>query len=191
MNAVLSEDRTYVTILWEDKEPQELTVEEFVACYGEEALPRPVDEVIPEEEFDSTTVKHYYDAFRRLLTACGKYAWADKTEKNDADGVYPVQKVVHETFGANAAAKLALEVSRSNSMQKICVENLDYWSRRLGYKPMSEKDKQVLIRHLYGADFRKRMRYRVKKYAKRGELYSARELVLEVLRSFLDKSSKT
>ena len=192
MITVLSDNREFVTVFRDDRAPEEFTVEEFVACYGEEALPKPSSEIDqpekePEVSKDFSAMTCYYKAFRKLLEACGKYAWADKTEKNDADGVYPVQQIVYQTFGHCAAAKLATEVNRRDSMQKVCVENLDHWSRKVGYKPMSEKDKKVLLKHLYGADFRKRMYYRIDKYYKRGELYSPRDLVIEVLKSLQKK----
>ena len=198
MIAVLSDSKEFVTVYRDDKEPEEMTIVEYTACYGVDALPTPGDEVHLNELKDEvvipknfSTVMCYYNAFRTLLAACGKYAWADKTEKNDADGVYPVQQVVYQTFGHCAAAKLAAEVDRRNSKQKVCVDNLDYWSQKVGYKPMSAKDKQVLLKHLYGAEFRKRMYYRIDKYSKREELYSPRDLVIEVLLSLKKKPPKS
>lgn len=193
MHSILSDNKDWVIVFdgnVEDEEPVEMTVREFIACYGEEALP--ARELQPEEVLredlkphKETDIQQYWASFRRLCKACGKYSWADKLEKNCADGVFPAQKVQYDTFGgSDAPTKLAITVASYNRKQYACVNNLDYWSQRVGFPPMSERDKDVLIGHLYSGTFRSRMYYRIDKYARRNELYSARELVIEVLRSF-------
>ena len=132
----------------------------------------------------SEEVRCYWASFRRLVEACGKYAWADKLSKNDADGVFPAQKVVYDTFGADGRQKLAVEIELRRLTQKACARNLNYWSQRVGFKPMREVDMDILINHLYEMDFRRRVYYRIDKFAEKDELVSARDLVIDVLRSF-------
>ncbi|MBR3220265.1 hypothetical protein IKF76_00120 [Candidatus Saccharibacteria bacterium] len=129
-------------------------------------------------------IESYYVAFKKLCTACGKFAWADKLMLNDADGVFPAQKVKHETFGknGNADANLQIEVERARHTAFAAAANLDYWSRRVGFKPMSEKDTRVLLGHLYDGDFRKKLQYRINRNVKKELLASARDLVIEVLK---------
>ena len=71
---ILSKDRTLVINPDTD---EILTVQEFVALYGEENLPDyPEDDGFvscPEANnvFNPDNVKHYYEALRRLVHACG------------------------------------------------------------------------------------------------------------------------
>ena len=183
MRVYLSDNGEWVLVERNDVDPpEEMLVEEFIAVYGEDALPKRESTPCVDK-----TVKRYYDVFRALCKACGEYAWAAKTEVNHADGVFPVQKIVWETFGGNAEAKLAGEVNRCDRNRRGWVKSLDKVSRQIGYKPMSNKDKEVLLTHLNDRDFRERLRYRIDKYAKAGTPYSARELVIEVLKSFQKK----
>lgn len=190
MYSILSDNGSWIVVFDGDEdEPTEMTVQEFVDCYGEENLPKrelqPGDvlreDVKPQEPGDT---QRYWASFRRLCKACGEYAWADKLDKNDADGVFPVQKVVYDTFGAGGRQKLAIEVERRRLLQKACVRNLNYWSQRVGFLPMRDVDMDILINHLYKPDFRQRVYYRIDKYAKKDTLVSARDLVIDVLRSF-------
>lgn len=134
---------------------------------------------------DNNNFDAYYKAFKKLCQACGKFAWADKLMLNDADGVYPVQKVKYETFGkhGNADENLAIEVERARNVAVLAAHTLDYHSKRAGFKPMSEKDIRVLLGHLYDGDFRKKMQYRLKRNIKNRRLDSARDLVIEVLKA--------
>ncbi len=191
MYSILSDDGSWVVVFNGDEdEPMEMTIQEFVDRYGEEKLPgrdlQPED-VLSDDFFPQQLgdVRHYWASFRRLVKACGGYAWADKLQKNDADGVYPVQKVVYETFGSNATSKLGTETERRRVSQMTYARNLNYWSQRVGFKPMRQVDLEILIRHLYDPDFRSRMYYRIDKYNKKSELVSARDLVIDVLKSFL------
>ena len=179
MRAYLSDDKQWVLVEQNEIDPpEEMPLADFIAIYGRDAVPKRE----PVRDIDDS-VEHYYDVFRVLCKACGEYAWAAKTEVNNADGVYPVQNVVRETFGGNAEAALAGEVARRDRTRRGCVDELDALSRQLGFKPMSDRDKEVLINHLFEPNFRKRMRYRIDKYAKAGMLFSARDLVIEVLKT--------
>lgn len=198
MYSIFSEDGSWIIVFdGDDEKPEELTLQEFIDRYGEENLPArdlQAGDVINENvvtPVDMTEdVIHYWASFRRLCKACGGYAWADKLQKNDVDGVYPVQKVVYDTFGNNATSKLAIEVERRRLTQKACARNLNYWSQRVGFLPMREVDLGILIKHLYDSDFRSRMYYRIDKFAKKNELVSARELVIDVLQSFLKQKKR-
>lgn len=215
MYSIFSDSGSWIIVFdGEEDEPEELTVSEFIERYGEENLPERFDASSVSDVFDAggaldasdasdaTTVAggvsekqqtvqgmqdatRYYAAFKRLIEACGKYASADKMGKNDAEGVFQVQKVVYDTFGSNGRQKLATETERRRLTQKVCAKKLNYWSQKVGFLPMREVDLEVLMKHLYKADFRSRMKYRIDKYEKKGELVSTRDLVIQVMQSFL------
>ena len=193
MYSILSDDGNWIVVFHDDdeeEEPEELTLQEYIERYGDDALP--AREMKPEEVLREDLMPHepgdvqqYWASFRRLCKACGKHSWADKLERNCAEGVFMAQKVQYDTFGpSDAPTKLAITVASYDRKQYACINNLDYWSQRVGFKPMSARDKDVLIEHLNNGAFRSRMYYRIDKYARRNELYSARDLVIEVLRSF-------
>ena len=89
------------------------------------------------------------------------------------------------SFGkqGNADAHLYAEIERTRHLANTAAVNLDYWSRRVGFKPMSEKDIRVLLGHLYDGDFRKKLQYRISRNVKKHELTSVRDLVIEVLKA--------
>ena len=119
--------------------------------------------------------------------------------QNVDEGVLKAQVVAYDYYGPVPDRKLVDTVKTLESLRKMAVGNLDYWSCRVGFKPMSkpedvercglkgQADTEKLLKYLYYKDFRKRLRYRIDKYAKKAELKSAAELVSEVLASYKKK----
>ena len=149
-------------------------------------------------------IKTYYEAFRRLVDLCGKYEHDKKLLHNASDGVLKAQVVMCDYYGpTNPGDKLASTVTALKSLRKVALTTLDYWSRRVGFLKMStpedveryhlnvRADTVILLDYLQYADFRKRLRYRIDKYAGKGELKSAAELVGEVLASYKKRPSKS
>ena len=222
-NAVLSDDGAYVLIFHEDEEePEVMETHEFVAIYGadvlsvskkvdpsEQAVPKTdevpetpnVSEPTDTSESHAEDVKHYWKAFRRLVKNCGEYSHKVKLQENVDAGVLKTQVVAYKYCGGvNSDRELAERITALNSLRFTAVANLDYWSRRLGYKPMStpqdvkryhlerRADTEILLEHLSRPEFRKRMYYRIDKYSRSGECRSPAEIVTEVLLSFKKQS---
>ena len=199
---LLSDDKEHVLVFaGNEDEPEEFSLEEFVDAYGSEAwealqeLQEPkVGDVVPEP--DPADVRAYYNSFRRLVAVCGNYEHKKKLRQNSADGVLKAQVVAHNYYGLNPEGKLASTVQNLEMLREVVVLDLDYWSRRVGYRPMSKPedvtryglngraDTDILLGYLTDADFRARLYYRIDKYAKKGELRSAKELVHEVFASY-------
>ena len=88
------------------------------------------------------------------------------------------------------------KVQELKALRMATLVTLDYWSRRVGFKRMStpedaerlhlkqRADTEILLDYLQHEAFRKRLRYRIDKYAKKEELKSIAELVSEVLDSY-------
>lgn len=203
-NTVLSDDGTYVTLFHEDGEVEEMETFEFTLAYGTEILEK-TGKAKPSEalltgaapESYAEDVRHYWKAFRRLVKNCGEYSHKVKLQENVDSGVLKTQVVAYKYCGGvNSDRELAERITALNSLRFTAVANLDYWSRRLGYKPMStpqdvkryqlkrRSDTEILLDHLSKPEFRKRMYYRIDKYSKSGECRSPAEIVTEVLLSF-------
>ena len=209
-NAVLSDDGTYVTLFHEDGEVEEMETFEFTLAYGTEILgktgkAKPSEALLTGAASESYAedVRHYWKAFRRLAKNCGEYSHKVKLQENVDAGVLKTQVVAYKYCGGvNSDRELAERITALNSLRFTAVANLDYWSRRLGYKPMStpqdvkryhlerRADTEILLEHLSRPEFRKRMYYRIDKYSRSGECRSPAEIVTEVLLSFKKRSSK-
>jgi len=185
MKTLLSDDGQYVLVFDEDtEEPEQFTKEEFEVAYGEDAE----DAVrIPEKKKSvDDDLKHYYRAFRELCQCCGEYAWINKLAQNVQEGILPAQEVAFIYFGGTKGdpdVNITKTIENAYRAQVQAAKYLDGWSQRLGYKPMSEIDRRILIQHLYRPGFRKKMRYRIDRNLRKGISASARDLVLEVLRA--------
>ena len=203
-NAVLSDDGTYVTLFHEDGEPEEMDTYEFTLAYGTDILKEEgrkkrseLASGILTAEPSVNDVEQYWKAFRRLTKNCGEYAHKVALLRNTEEGIIPVQKVVYDYFGGpNSDRNLSREIVALDCLRVTAIANLDYWSRRVGFKPMStpedvkryhltrRADTEILLEHLSKPDFRKRIYRRIDKYAKKGELKSPAEIVMEVLLSY-------
>ncbi|MBR3319843.1 hypothetical protein IKG20_00875 [Candidatus Saccharibacteria bacterium] len=207
-DAVLSEDGTYVTLIHEDGEPEEMDTYEFTLAYGTDILKEEgrkkrsklVSGILAAKP-SVNDVEQYWKAFRRLTKNCGEYAHKVALLRNAEEGIIPVQKVAYDYFGGpNSDRNLSREIVALDCLRATAVANLDYWSRRVGFKPMStpgdvkryhltrRADTEILLEHLSKPDFRKRIYRRIDKYAKKGESKSPAELVMEVLLSYKKKS---
>lgn len=209
-NTVLSDDGTYVTLFHEDGEVEEMETFEFTLAYGTEILEK-TGKAKPSEalltraapESYAEDVRHYWKAFRRLVKNCGEYSHKVKLQENVDAGVLKTQVVAYKYCGGvNSDRELAERITALNNLRFTAVANLDYWSRRLGYKPMStpqdikryhlerRADTEILLKHLSRPEFRKRMYYRIDKYSRSGECRSPAEIVTEVLLSFRRRPTK-
>ena len=187
MHCILSDNREWVVVFGEDEEePVELTVPEFISKYGKENLPYKFssDEVLREDlkPHKESDVQDYWASFKTFVDACGKFAWANKINNKDMTGSFKAHEVVEKVFGYDGSRKLAIETNKRDVTQWGCVNNLNYWSQRVGFLPFSENDKCFLIEFLYDSDIRDSMKYRIKKYSKKGEAVSAKDLVIEILK---------
>lgn len=207
-DAVLSNNGKNVVLFHEDGGVEEMGVYEFTVAYGTEILESAGEARTSETTTSEMTtepsaddVEQYWKAFRRLVENCGRYAHKVGLQRNVADGVLKAQKVAYKYFGgANSDRELAYEIVALDGLRMAAIVNLDFWSKRLGFKPMSTPDDMkryhldgradtvILLDYLSNADFRKRMYYRIDKYTKKGVVKSITEVVLEILASYKKKS---
>ena len=200
--AKLSDGGEDVVLFYDDGKIEEMSLFDFTVAYGDDILweQRECQTVLRPDVIvhRADDTKHYWAAFRRLVDICGKYEHDRKLLENALDGSFKAQKVADEYF---SDGKLAAKVQAISGMRYTAVMNLDYWSRRVGYKKMSTKydklpedvrpDVEILLDYLQYEFFRKRLRYRIDKCVRDGELKSAAELVTEVLESLRKNPPKS
>ena len=122
-------------------------------------------------------VGKYYDAFLEYLTAVGSHQAIVKLGVNAEEGVYPVQKVVRE-HGYEGVA-LDQEIIDRNNRRWKKLDNLDYWSKRVGYKPIDSKGKEKVMKFMEDADRRRYVRDNVKRARQTGELFSVADIMVK------------
>ena len=180
MRAVLEINGCFVLVFPDssDSEPEEFTFQEFVDTSGEDAVPVP--DTGPTLYNDD--VKHYYRAFRNLCKWSGEYNRNIRNRANYDDEVADVKEVFNRKYGeSNVDAVFSKQIKNAETMESYFVDKLDVWSRRIGFLPMSERDKNVLKKHLRDSSFRDMMYYRLDRNAEAGIVQSARDLVIEIL----------
>lgn len=204
-DAKLSDDGENVVLFHHDGSVEEMTLFEFTMAYGDDILweqreLKPGDILRPDVvEHRLEDAEHYWAAFRRLVDICGKYEHDRKLLDNAMGGSPRAQKVIYDY---HPGGELAAKVQALNGMRYTAAMNLDYWSRRVGYKRMSTRydnklpegvrpDVEILLDYLQYEFFRRRLKYRIYKCEKRGELKSAAELVTEVLDSLRKSPPKS
>lgn len=189
MYSILSDDKSLVITFCDEKEePEVLAIAEFIDCYGEHALPKTEEVNSDNSFFDS--VKEYYDACKDMVAASGKYTWAAKTLISvfDDDVAEKILKISKNDryFQAKRDSFVDGLMHRRECLdlqRKYAVDRFNNISRKY-FKPMSDRDKEVIMMHLYDEKFRRRLRYRIDKYGDDCKIVSIKELVIEVLKTF-------
>ncbi|MBR3324148.1 hypothetical protein IKG24_01235 [Candidatus Saccharibacteria bacterium] len=119
--------------------------------------------------------RRYYEAFLDFLQAVGSYLAIYKMGLNANEGVYPVQKIAYE-YGY-VGGYMDMEIESRNQKRYRKLDSLDYWSRRVGYLPLSPKDKETVMKFTEDADRRRYLRENVKREMKNCEMFSIDDLV--------------
>ena len=121
--------------------------------------------------------RSYYVAFLDFLSAVGAYQHAVKMGVNVDEGVYPVQKVAYEYHLQGAALDSLIAARGSDCYQAL--STLDYWSQRVGYPRMSSEDKGKMLKFAKDTDRRRYLRDNIRRARAKGELYSAKDLIIK------------
>lgn len=178
MESYLSDDRQTVIVINNWGETEEFTIGEFAKAYGKDALPDKVRDIYA-----------YYEAFSRLCDACGRFSGREKLKRNINSGVVKLKNVLDDYY-AGDINKLEKEIINADKARHEAAQELDKKSKCLGFKPMSEKDIAMLLNHLNGGEFRKKMKYRLSRNLDKQQLASARDLTIEVMRAIKKRSPK-
>ena len=135
----------------------------------------------------STEVENYYDIFVKYLLAVGYHQAIVKLGINSEDGIYPVKKVArdHGYEGAN----LHREIIKRDNERWERLNNLNYWSQRVGFKPIREVDKDRIMKFLEDADRRRYVRDNVRRAAKQDKLLSIADLI--TMRLEVERKNRT
>ena len=165
-----------IIVQLEDGESQEFTIEEFIECYGEDALP------LTAEEKRRLDILHcYYNAAEYMCKMSGEYASANKMQINANDGVYRVQVAKYHSYGkqGNADAHLEQAISDREEVFRKSIKLFDKASREAGFKPLSIKDMELLFQKLYENkyEFRRKLREQIRKNHKNEEFVSISDMV--------------
>ena len=135
--------------------------------------------------------KHcYYGVLLGFLYAVGSHQAYVKMEINDEDGVYPVQKMMHD-YGLKG--RLEEEVHVSDKIQWKALENFNKWSQTVGFLPMNEEGMKKVLKFCKSEPRRQYLRNRVQKCFRTGELLSIADLIqirLDVERKTAEKAKK-
>lgn len=120
--------------------------------------------------------KHcYYGVLLGFLYAAGTHQAYLKMGINDEEGVYPVQKVLHE-YGIRG--RIDEEIRISDNMRQKALENLNQWGQKVGFLPMNVEGKAKVLKFFEDEPRRKYVRNRVQKCFRTGELLSIADLML-------------
>lgn len=117
----------------------------------------------------------YYNAFITFLKTVGAYQAILKMRDNAEDGVYPVQ-VVAAKYGY-VGAVIDQEVAKRNRRRWGDLEELNYWSRRAGFPPLTKGEMEDFLDFCDDKDRRRYLRDKVRKLAEERKLVSIKELV--------------
>ena len=219
---LLSDDGCHVIIF--HGEPEVMEINDFVSAYGREMLPEPrklqPKEVLkqsektanpeetkcnspvsgkPPKKASPEDIKKYWEAFRKLAKACGKYSHDAKLQENANDGILITQVVRQKFHGSEE--KLAKRIDDLNDEMTKAMEKLVKYSEKVGFRMSTPEDvkeynlqrradTEILLGYLLIPKFRERTYYRIDKFAKKGELKSPAEIVVDVAESFTLKKSR-
>lgn len=116
----------------------------------------------------------YLGVLLGFLYAMGTHQSYLKMGINDEEGVYPVQKVIHE-YGMRG--RIDEEIRISDNMRKKALEILNSWSQRVGFLPMNQEGKDRVIKFFESEPRREYVRTKVQKCFRTGELPSIADLM--------------
>lgn len=175
----ISDDGQWVVIDRENgMSPEELALDEFIAIYGHS----PLEEIATLEMNELTPVELYWAAFIDLCDTVGKIKAWRAIAKNAADGVLPVQKVVHKYFGHDSL-NVEQAIAYAEAHLKKSIRDLEkVGSKYFSLKPFSDRDRENLLEILENDRRRNYIRDWSRKYLEMGEVLSARELVIQSYR---------
>lgn len=179
MEAYYNDARSGIIVVLADGEAEEFTIEEFVAYYGEEALP-----ITPEEAAFAKKIDSYYCSGEEMCAAIGSFASAVKLKANADEGVFPCQEVIYNYYGKQGDANTHLdqEIESRGHKSIRAIHAFDRLSQEVGFKPMSDQDVERLFKLLYDEPFRRRFLEQLRRHHKKGDLVSARDITIHVFK---------
>ena len=140
-------------------------VDLFITLYGKDALPC---EIKGEQQL---SYDDYYDAFLDLLDALGWFAHAYKLLQNAKEDNNPeVNKVRDKYYRDNQTLQKEVKKRQDKCWDKV--RELDYQSRKLGFKQMSHDSQKNLLNFLYQKNRRAYFRRRIRGFKDKNQLYS-------------------
>lgn len=188
MLGIYSKDGSWIlTFDGDSVDPEQLTVQEFIERYGEDALPSRgycVEEVIAPNNFISEhkteDVVSYYESLERVCKMCGQFSRASSMFYNACFGDPHTDN--HVLFMAHRRKVFNLEKAMKNaeSRAKACIKNFSYWHQRVGFGALNEDDQNHCINVLCDKFVRSGMYYRVRDNVKKQRLVPFRELIGDV-----------
>ena len=144
-------------------------IDMFISLYGEAALPC---EIKGEQQ---VSYDDYYDSFLDLLDVLGDFAHAYKLLKNAKEDNNPQVNKVRDKYYQNNQ-NLQKEVKRRQEKCWEKVRELDYQSRKLGFKPLGQNSQKNLLNFLYQRERRTYFRRRIRGFKTKNQLYSIVDL---------------
>lgn len=182
-NVKFSDDNRYVIISHHDFDDEEiLTIREFEEIYGVDMHSPEIGELIGTAN-EPVNIIHYWATFKRLVDVCGKYASASK-------------RLAKAPLNS---PKLQSSAKYYDNLRHALANALNSWSQRIGYPPLSTEDDmkrlakeagefytggksdvEFLLSFLNDPDNRRKTHARIKRYTKRLEKASAKELITDI-----------
>lgn len=131
-------------------------------------------------------VEKYYQAFLSFLQAVGAHQSILKLSNNLDEGVYPAQ-VVARQYGYEGAA-LEIEISSREKERWRKLNELNYWSHRVGLGRMYLDGMDAFMTFVEDYDRRRYLRDNIRRLMKKRELISMGDLMRK--RIALEKKKK-
>lgn len=140
-------------------------VDLFIILFGKEALPCEI------KEESAVSYDDYYDAFLDLLDSLGWFAHAYKLLQNAKEDNNPeVNKVRDKYYRDNQTLQKEVKKRQDKCWNKV--RELDYQSRKLGFKQMNQDSQRNLLNFLYQKNRRAYFRRRIRVFKEKKQLYS-------------------
>lgn len=157
MKVYLSDDKDTVVVFFEDREdPDWYSVEEFIAAYGEEALPESKVDDLQNESF-----AEYWDAAIELVNAWANYQAKRKLYVNATcdETVHRVADVIAKSYD-NDLRRLKRQAAKFFTLVDEGLDIFRYYCRVYGMEPV---DIMWLRTHLFDKKDYRRVRDKCKR----------------------------
>ena len=181
MEIFVSDDGTMVVVLDGEKEEQ-LTMDEFIAAYGEDIL------LSADKNDKEGLEKRYLNVFLEFLKAEGKYVHFLKLQQNAMDGVYPAQEVAYR-YGYTDI--FDCELYNRDKNRSLRLRALNIASQRAGYLPIDDNGMKKVMAFFEDADRRRYARDNIRRMLKNDECMSIADLMRKRYQVEKKRKSKT
>lgn len=177
----VSEDRKSVMIVDDLGGEEQLSIEEFISCYGYNPAEEIESILETKSEQEAARIDLYWGKFLELCRVAGKIMSNISIINNTEKGIYPVQVVVHDYFNGELT-NVDSSVGKLYGYYQKTLSEFETLSGDLGYQPFADTDRERLWWFLILRKRREYVRKWARIYRKAGFAISPREIIVQSYR---------